>query len=203
MLIALLEGDCRKGENWREEIELCSMLVALLEVDSKIGGIDAELCSMLTTEPERVLTILLEDDCKIEGVEPRTVPLTLPEGDCKAGAIDVGLVSMLLALSEGDCCENWLGGWRGIPVEIPFLEDWVRVEDPGLKTGDGGITALVDEILKPIRQEQALETLVGDPWHCRSQTGSSVAKGFCVLVYVTQKDESRLADLKNSWRHSS
>jgi hypothetical protein len=37
------------------------------------------------------------------------------------------------------------------------------VEDLALKTGDGGITALVDEMPKPIRQEQALETLVGDP----------------------------------------
>jgi hypothetical protein len=85
------------------------MLVGLLEVDCKIGGIDVELCSMLTTEPEPVLTIWLEDDCKIEGVEPRTVSLTLPEGNCKTGAIDVGLVSMLLALSEDGRCENLLG----------------------------------------------------------------------------------------------
>ena len=82
------------------------MLTALLEVDCTIGGIDVELCSMLTVEPEPVLTILLEGDCKTERVDPRTVLLTLPEGDCKTGAIDVELVSMLLALSEDDCFEN-------------------------------------------------------------------------------------------------
>ena len=82
------------------------MLIALLEVDCKIGGIDIELCLMLTIEPEPVLTILLEGDCKTERVDPRTVLLTLPEGDCKTGAIDVELVSMLLALSEDDCFEN-------------------------------------------------------------------------------------------------
>jgi hypothetical protein len=203
MLIELLEDDCRRGEDWREEIELGSMLTALLEVDCTIGGIDIELGSMLTIEPEPVLTILLEGDCKTERVDPRTVLLTLPEGDCKTGAIDVELVSMLLALSEDDCFENWFGDWRGIPVEIPLFEDWMSVEDPALKTGDGGITALVDEMSKPIKQEQALETLLGDPWHSHSQTGSSVANGFCVVVYVSQKDESRGADLKNSWRQSS
>jgi hypothetical protein len=82
------------------------MLEALLEADCKVGGIDFELCSILTTEPEPVLTTLLEDDCKIEGVQPRTVPLALSEGDCKTGVIDARLVSMLLALSEDDCCEN-------------------------------------------------------------------------------------------------
>jgi hypothetical protein len=81
------------------------MLVALLEVDCKIGGIDVEFCSLLTTEPEPVLTILLEDDCKTEGVDPRTVLLTLPEGDCRTGAIDVEFASMLLALTEDDCIE--------------------------------------------------------------------------------------------------
>jgi hypothetical protein len=81
------------------------MLVALLEVDCKIGGIDVELCSLLTTEPEPVLTILLEDDWKTEGVDPRTVLLTLPEGDCRTGAIDVEFASMLLALTEDDCIE--------------------------------------------------------------------------------------------------
>jgi hypothetical protein len=77
------------------------MPAVLLEVDCKIGGINIELCSMLTIEPEPVLTILLEGDCKT-GVDPRTVLLTLPEGDCKTGAVGVKLVSMLLALSEDD-----------------------------------------------------------------------------------------------------
>jgi hypothetical protein len=74
------------------------MLAALPEVDCKIGGSDVELGS--------TLTIFLEGDCKIEGVDPRTMLLTLPEGDCKTGAIDVELVSMLLALTKDDSLEN-------------------------------------------------------------------------------------------------